>query len=192
MTEEYSLPFQLFSMYLLAKHFYSNDKGHSPFYMFLHGIAVGIVLNIRPNIVLMWIPIAVFIGCELLIQRDIKCFFMNLVCGIFGVLVGIMPMLIYALANDAFSDIYFGTVKFNTLYAFTRFTKPQLFGKFLDGLLSYRILFSSIAVSMLFITKMHFYLRWKLCYLLMLVMTIIAISLSGYNFGHYYEYLIPF
>lgn len=198
LTEEYSLAFQFISMYLLLKDLYKNNASHRPLYMLVQGVIVGVVIGIRPNVAVIWLPIALLVGFDLLfIKRDIKLFFKNLIYGIFGLLTGLAPMLIYCWYYKAFDDMIFSTFGFNMLYINDGMSAIILLKRIIGTMAreTQRILFVAILISALFVLydkKFKNNNYNKLYYFTMLAAAIIAASLSGRRYGHYYEYVVPF
>ena len=196
LTEEYTLTLQLISIYLLLKDLYQDNSRHRPLYMLDQGVLAGIAIGFRPNAALIWLPIAVLIGFDLLfINRGIKLFFKNLFCGLAGLAIGLAPMIIYCVINDALADMIFCVFKFNMLYVDNGLNFIIILKRIIAAIAMpvHRALFIIILISALFIYKSNsvkFYN--KLYYFAMLAASIIAVSLSGRRYGHYYEYIVPF
>lgn len=119
-TECYTLPFQFMGIYLLAKYLRSGITQHKPSIMFVHGILVAIVLNLRPNHVLMWVPVAILIAFRLAYHKNYGAILSNFLAGILGLAVGIIPVVIYIVVNDAVCDAIFGMFTYNFMYIDSR------------------------------------------------------------------------
>ena len=116
LTEEYTLPFQFLSIYLLVKYINSGEVKHSPLIMLIHGINAGIALNFRPNHVLMWVPIALIMSCSLIYNKEYANLIKNFLAGLAGLALGVMPVVIYAIVNGVLYDVIFGTFICNFMY----------------------------------------------------------------------------
>ena len=191
-TEEYTLVFQLCSIYLVAKYFHSGMSEHPANYMLFHGITASIVLFLRPNMIMMWGAIALIAGIDLLIHKNFSGFFRNLTAGLRGMLIGATPVIIYAVMNNAVKDAVFAIFTYNFIYTASG-----------SGLSIFTLLYriaSTLAKKsqiifiafILLSTVIMFIKRRALYFSAMLFMCIISVSLTGYKYGHYYMQLVPF
>ncbi|MBQ7733821.1 MAG: hypothetical protein IJT58_07375 [Synergistaceae bacterium] len=191
-TEEYTLPFQFLTIYLLVKYINSGEIKHSPFMTLIHALNVAIVLNLRPNHVLMWVPVAVIILCRLLYHREYKNILQNFFAAIAGIALGVMPVLVYAVVHDVLYDVIFGTFICNFMYIGTN--DIGFFERLFKTIFYQREI---IHVSALFFSCLIVFLsgkfkNYRLYYFLMMFMSLITVAMSGRRYGHYYMYLIPF
>ncbi len=189
-TEEYTLPFQFLAIYLAVMYMKSGNYQHKPAIMFVHGLIVGIVMNLRPNHVLMWLPIALIVAYRLVIARDFRCLVRNILSGVAGLFVGILPVIIYAWVNDALYDVFFGTFIYNFTYISNNTVSLR---RIVSNIIKQIPLCVAIFVSCVVIlrSKIISYTE-RVFYFSMLFASIVAISISGRAYGHYYMYIIPF
>ena len=190
LTEEYTLPFQFLAIYLAIVYMKSGNYQHKPAIMFVHGLIVGIVMNLRANHVLMWLPIALIVAYRLVIARDFRCLVRNILSGIAGLFVGILPVIIYAWVNNALYDVLFGTFIYNFTYISNN--TVSLRGIVLN-IIKQIPLCVAIFVSCIVIVRSKIISSTeRVFYFSMLFASIVAISISGRAYGHYYMYVIPF
>ena len=77
--EQFALAFQLISLYYIAKYLkeYEQERRfgeHNWKYMFVHGLAAGIVLFIQANLIAMWIPFGIGLAIILIsFLYNLKC-----------------------------------------------------------------------------------------------------------------------
>ncbi|MBQ3446143.1 MAG: hypothetical protein IJG37_00685, partial [Synergistaceae bacterium] len=200
MTENYALLFQILGVYVLVK-----DGGKfSCLHMFIQGVLVGIVLCFQANIAMMWGGIALVAGYELLKRGDLVRLAGNVIAGILGVLAGVMPAVVYAVMNDAVSDVAFGMFGYNFMYLnvpetgnFAATFGRRMLGAFMPGgeiqvsAPAYAMVVF-VAASCAVVVRRWGKSRLTAYYSAMLAMTFAGVALSGRNFGHYYESLAPF
>ena len=190
LTEEYALLFQLLSIYLLEK----DNNRHSCCMMMLQGILAGITLCIRPNTVMIWGGIALVSGVDMLRKRDFKLLFGNIAAGFAGLVISLMPAVIYALLNASVSDTLFGMFGYNFIYignnagrvSFLRRVMNIVFGS------GARLLKISLILSTLIVCIRHRKHNISAYYLAMFAFSIISVSLSGRSYGHYFMCFLPF
>lgn len=191
-AETYGLTFQLISIFLILKYFVSSEKIHPPVYMLIHGICVAVMLGLRANLVVMWVPVGVLLIVYLLLEREFQNAILNIVAGIAGLLLGAMPELIYCAATHSLEDMIQQSFLFNLSYANEG---QSVFCKITDMLLYKRTiwLIVLIAVSVFIVLKStKVSVKFKLLYVAGLLFSLYSVALSGRNYGHYYEYLLPF
>ena len=189
-TEEYTLPFQFLAIYLAIVYMKSGNYQHKPAIMFVHGLIVGIVMNLRANHVLMWLPIALIVAYRLVIARDFRCLVRNILSGIAGLFVGILPVIIYAWVNNALYDVLFGTFIYNFTYISNNTVSLRVI---VLHIIMQIPLCVAIFVSCIVIVRSKIISSTEcVLYFSILFASIVAISISGRAYGHYYMYVIPF
>ncbi len=115
--DEFTLVFESISLYFFCRYFLSGEKAHRPWVMFLHGAMAACVLLLKFNLVLFWVGFGGVVFLKLLIQKQWKNFFQNLLFLFFGVAVVCVPYVIYAAYTnslDDFIDVFF---RFNMIYS---------------------------------------------------------------------------
>lgn len=198
LTETYGLLPQIFSIYILLK----DDNKFSCLHMFLQGLSGGIIMLFRLNLIMMWGGIAIIAGYEMLRQKKFGRLAGNVIAGFSGLAVGIAPAVIYAVINDSVRDTIFGMLTYNMLYVgnndsgiifpaeilmrLIHLINPMIMGK------NCFILVCVIAMSCFLIVRKYKEFSQKKYYFAMLFMSAVSMALSGRNYGHYYEYAVPF
>ena len=96
LTETYNIALEFIAIYLLLKDLYQENSQHRPLLMLGQGVLAGIAIGLRPNGALMWLPVGLLIGFDLLfIKRDLKLFCKNLIYGLCGLAIALAPVIIY-------------------------------------------------------------------------------------------------
>ena len=102
-NEEYIALGYIVSLILIYKH---SDERYSNYkVMFIHGIIVGIILNMKQNYVLFYIPIAIDLFIKTVKNKKYKSLIQNIVSGLLGIFIANIPMLIYTIKNNCFYDM---------------------------------------------------------------------------------------
>lgn len=115
--DEFTLVFESISLYFFCKYFLSGEKAHRPWVMFLHGAMAACVLLLKFNLVLFWVGFGGVIFIKLLMQKQFKNFFQNLLFLIFGIAVVCLPYVAYAAYTGSFGDFIDVFFKFNMIYS---------------------------------------------------------------------------
>ena len=156
------------------------------------GICVAVMLGLRANLVVMWVPVGVLLIVYLLMEREFQNAIFNIVAGITGLLLGAMPELIYCVVTHSLEDMIQQSFLFNLSYA----SGGQSVLRKMTDMLLYRrtiwliVLLAVSAFIVLKSTKVP--VKFKILYIAGLLFSLYSVALSGRNYGHYYEYLLPF
>lgn len=117
-TEEWSLPFISFSIYFFAKFLLNkSDNSEQIKHSLFYGIAFAVCAGTRiTNGICIFVGIAmVFI--ILLINKQYLMIIKNGIFFSLGILLIVVPVIIYYCCNDAFYDMIYGTFLYNIKYA---------------------------------------------------------------------------
>ncbi len=120
LTEEYCLPFLVWSCYFLFKYIKTEmrESGeHKPGYAFLYGITFMVcfltrVTNAMPICILIFVVL-----CALIYQKQWACLFKNAGFFLLGAGLCFLPFLVYFISKDALGDMLYGTIIYNVRYA---------------------------------------------------------------------------
>lgn len=116
-TEEYALPFILGALYFFIKIMRKDYNGEKKEF-FLIGLFLGVVLMLRPNMIVVWALYYIFYLIEFCKQKRIKEFFSKTVLyGAFGLVTAILPFFIYLICVGAFHDFINEYIIFNFTYS---------------------------------------------------------------------------
>lgn len=100
-NEEYAALGYLVSLILIYKH--SDERYNNYKLMFIHGVIVGIILNMKQNYVLFYLPIAIDLFIKTIKDKKYKLLLQNIISGLLGIFIANIPMLVYTIKNNCFS-----------------------------------------------------------------------------------------
>jgi len=187
--ESYALTFQLLSILLILRYARSGKITHPPVYMFIHGVCVGIVFNLRANMIMMWGAIALVVIIYLLVSREYRNALANILMGALGVLVGMLPPVIYGLCTGSLGEMIEQSILFNLAYS-------EGSGFLRDAVNAFRSMggLTSLvlgSLSLIIVLRSREQKPVKIMYVLALLLSAVSVSMSGRGYGHYFEYFIP-
>lgn len=206
LTEEYALPFQMISLYIFTDFFKNpykymsrgdnyKSKVNFKFFnilVFINGVCLGLVLFLRPNMISLWIIFCLMI----LIYCILKKYYLELlkfVLSFFaGLLLVIIPMVMYLVINGAFDEFVEQYILFNTMYAGDK-TVTDVINVFEEFFATPVVMLSFVIIG----TKIYLQVRNKeKCYfncgyLIYMVLSILLASMSGRLYNHYAMTLLP-
>lgn len=119
MTEDYCIPFLVWSMYFVVKYFkcdIDNDIEHNVKYAFFYGITFMVCVLIRMT---NFLPISVMIitGTVLLaVNKKWSNILKNIVAFIIGAVLVLVPFVIYYIKKNAIYEMFYGTIIHNIKY----------------------------------------------------------------------------
>ncbi len=120
-TEEYSLPFLMFSTYLAVRYFRAADAddcaAHPPLYAVFYGFSFGVLALIRITNAATIGAILLTIALHLLRTKQIKNLFSNALAFIAGVGIAAAPMIIYYAAHGVLSEMLTQVFLFGVSYS---------------------------------------------------------------------------
>lgn len=190
-VESYGLTFQLISILFVVKYYKGKETEHPPLYMMIHGVCAGVMLGLRVNMTAMWGAVGIVLLTVLLANKKYKNALLNIGAGFLGVCAGLLPMILYCLKTGSLWEMMQQSVFFNLIYT----SQASAAEKILKMFTHYR----SLAVILGCMTALAVVIRvgkyrrgFRSLYTAALIFSVISVSLSGRNYGHYYEYLIPF
>ena len=191
LVEVYGITFQLLSIYYVATYYKNNEyQNHPPRYMLIHGINVGVVACLRLNLVFMWIGIGVVLIGHLFVSKEFKCLLKNMFCGFVGVLLGILPAIVWCIRNRCLKQMIFQSVLFNLRYAEGNLSVTEKIIHFMMPGYA-KLLLVLFLVSLVVMIRKKQSVELIVMYVLSSLLSMVSVGMSGYAFGHYYEYLIP-
>jgi hypothetical protein len=117
-AEEFILVFQSVSLLLFLIYFKEEDCSvHKPAYMFIHGIMCAATLLIKINLIVFWLFPLPAILINISKSKEYKNLIRNILAYIAGLLVLILPVLVYFICNDALADAWNTYIVLNGNYA---------------------------------------------------------------------------
>lgn len=188
-VEFYCLTFQFVSILLFVLYERSGKVSHPPIIMLFHGICAGISFGLRANMILFWGAFAVVLIIRLFLNHEYKNIIENILYGLAGIIIALLPPFIYGVLTGSLVDMYEQSILFNFMYGSHSIIKNIIHASLsrtgiltlIGGLASCLVIKKCKTVSST--AKLAFILAW--------VLSILSVSISGYIFGHYYEYTIP-
>ena len=184
-NEDFILLCYLASMIALYRHYneeYSNNKP-----MILHGILSGIILNLKPNYVLFYVPIAIHLIYTTIKNKKYKVLKDNIKSGLFGILVANIPMLIYTVSNNCFTDMI-RELYFNNSFDVYGMYDWQEMVPFIKSHLSSLLVVMVISIIVIIKTRKDI----ALLYVSLNIVSLIGALMSGRPYVHYLEVLLIF
>ena len=118
LSEEWSLPFISCSLFLFARYLSvcESHPEHPRAYAFLHGICFGMIAFIRVNNAISICIGVLFICIYLMLKKQWKNLFSNILFGILGIAAVTLPVCLYFYAKNALSDMVYGVFLYNLKY----------------------------------------------------------------------------
>ena len=190
-VETYGLTFQFLSVFLIIKYYKRKVIDHPPLFMFFHGICAGIALSLRLNMAAMWGGIAIVLLLRLIFYKKYKSILLNAVSGSLGVCTGILPVIIYCLNTHSLKPMIQQSLFFNLQYSSNGSSVENFFQLF-TNIRGFCMLLGCLISLIIVIRSAQFSRSFRAMYAVSLLLSAFSVSLSGRNYGHYYEYLIPF
>ncbi len=185
LTEEYAMPFIAVGLYVFADYF---NNGKSSFTkLLLCGFCGGCVLMLRPNMAVAWLIFPIFVFINEIREKRSKKLITYCIYFVGGVLVAILPFIIYYAAIGALGDLFDAYIIFNFEYSGT-----AGFGEIVRIMLYFAtpLVFLSIGVLIISLFAAGKKL-FNTAYLIYLLVSLWSLSISGNPFNHYALILIP-
>jgi hypothetical protein len=194
LTEEYVLPFIFVSLYIFTKYFFTQTEPRKPHIVFL-GFCFGASLLLRPNMFAVWLAFCAVIFAQKLRHKEYISVIRYTACFMFGILVALLPVLIYLNITDSFNECVNQYIVFNGTYAASSREAPATFKEFVKSsikILNTAVLPFILALFWLFKEDFNsprygFYAGYALSFIFSFLLT----GLSRRNYPHYNMVLIP-
>lgn len=117
LTEEFSLPFVLICILLCEKYCLNSDAPHPPLYGAVYGFCFGAIgfIRITNTAAICAVVLAIFIN--LIINKEYLCIVRNGLCFIAGLVIAVLPGLIYCSYNGILYEMLDSVFSFGYTYA---------------------------------------------------------------------------
>lgn len=191
-AEEYSLPFMMISLYIFTKYYFT--KKEPPVYeLVVLGICFAVSVFIRINHFALWLGFCFVIVFESLAKKQWVLLIKYMLCFLAGLLVISVPVLLYLIRNNAFSDYINQNVLSGSARAFTGFSIIHFINSFLT-IMYKNFCFLPIVVGFLWLIKRPKNIpnAYVSAFLLSYFLTILFLAVIRTNFDHYNMMLVPF
>ena len=190
MTEEYSLPFILLSIYLFVTDVLREDQKNGPTYVysFIYGICFGVIAFLRVNNAVSICAAVLYWFIYLIVKKRWKELAINLLCGIAGIAAIVAPVFIAEMKMGSFSEMIYDTFIINLSYSQN--------SAFLSGLTNIKvlahmaILFPPMLVAIAIFFKNDYSKKLFLPMSLITCLNIINLLMGG-GYNHYFVITVP-
>ena len=201
-TEMYAIAFIMPVVYLFAKYFAdvtanvsseNRENEFSPIKMFVIGIFAALTLMTNIRAVVIFVPFAVALLIKLVKMKKIKNLCQVFVAGLVGVVVTILPYVIYAVFTESLNDAIYAIFTSNMNYAESNFTfGKNIFKTALNFLSANKVFFAFIFLSFIlwFNLKIDKYIKYSI--ISSMVITILYVILSNRTNPYYLVILLPY
>ncbi len=112
-AEEYALLFQFAALYCFVR---AEERGRYGWYGVAIGACLTLAINLRQNLIGIWVAIVVFLLVRAVLTRGIGATFRALVAIAAGVALVFVPIIVYFAAKGILKDMWDGAYLFNFIY----------------------------------------------------------------------------
>jgi len=189
LVEEYALPFIVISLYLFTRDIkkYNYIKLSSAFYI---GVCFGAVLLLRPNMIAVWICMVIYLLILYLKNRKYIDLFKLIGTFLLGIVIFIVPFLIYLIYNEAISDFVYQYFIINFMYS-TNENGNTLYDTFLVFIDGCKYVYLVIIVYLLGMKKYRDDKFLMIFYLGTVIVSFLLVILPKNFYLHYGMVMIP-
>ena len=187
-TEEYAMPFIAMALFFFIDYF--KNQRITIFRLILCGAAFGAVFMLRPNMIAVWIVFCIGVLVQSL-WKDKKIPWNFLGYFLMGVVVVVLPLVIWLISKGAFSYFIQDYFLFNMEYSSSS-GASNLYQKLISGLnwIGSSLCLVSIACIVYLIAQKQ-QLFFHVLYLISILFSIAMTAMSGQVYSHYGMVLIP-
>lgn len=190
LTEEFSLPIILFSLYIFVCYLEELDSNSSlnTIYGFILGISFSVLSLIRITNTAFVCSVVLTITLILIKNKNYKNLFGNILAFVAGMIVGLIPALIYTIKTN----IFFDTVNTVFVFAFKYATKTPLLQKITNLLKLKSFIYIIIIIYPIPLAMISKDKKTEKCLLAYIsgIVTFVA-TFVGRNYIHYYVLGLP-
>ena len=195
-TEGYVISLVLPSAYLFIKFLLSDKKSFKLREMFIIGVLAGLTLMINLKAAVLYVPFAFSVAIVLAKSKNYKNIFGCFVFGLLGVVLSVLPFVIYLTLTNSFDDAFDAIVNVNGIYSNYHSSIIALNESKIDTILDVvrihpiitLIITLSIVSILIYKTKASIKYAVLLSYLFCLAYTIFL----NRPYTYYYTIIIPF
>ena len=192
-TEGYALPLLFAALYHLAGYFVQNFE-LKRIQVFASGACMGCVLMLRPNMIGVWVGMYAAIFIHSLLIRKFKILFEYIVFFIAGIIIAVLPFVVWLGATGLLYDFYRCTIEYNFMY-YINVPLADIIKSMYHVFIEYRVIqLSSVIMAYVALRKKatsdSLYIL-NLSSICMFIATFLLSSLSAREYPHYYIVLLP-
>lgn len=191
MCEEYSLPYLLICLYLFIKYLKIVESGkyiHKKEYAFIYGLFFTILAFIRITNSAFLCACVLTIFIILLINKEYKNILENIIYFFCGVVVGILPLLIYYSMIDGIDEMLYSTFIFGYKYS-SKF--PLSFKIKVYFTLKNIFLISTVNIPVLYLLLNNKTRSYEFLFSIISALATFIATFLGFAFTHYFVLVIP-
>ncbi|NLL02507.1 MAG: hypothetical protein GX265_05780 [Mollicutes bacterium] len=197
-TETFSLGFIGISLYFFSKYFYNGNQKISVLSSIISGICFMGCILLRPNVAVLWVVFCPVIFFDLIFSKKIKEAFIFLLYFLLGCLIMFLPFAVYFTIYKAWGEFFYQYILLNFVYIDSGggFFSSRMVECLKFFIKSPAFIISLLPITLLFLPKLYKkiygnkYVYFISIYVL-LVLTLVSTSLSGFHFPHYGIILLP-
>ena len=188
-TEEYALPLITISLYYFLEYLLKNNVNNRR--VLICGMCMGGVLMLRPNMISIWIVFCAYIFFKDIYEKKYQELIKFIEFFLIGIIVVIIPILIWLGVNGALYDFWNDYIIFNFQYSSEDSNLATTENKWLTFFYFAKNSLVIGSVIILIYTFKNEKNKVDLVYLAYIVLTLLLICMSGRNYGHYGMIMIP-
>jgi hypothetical protein len=191
-TEEYSLPFLMFSFYLFTRYYFAPEQNIRLFELIILGICFTCAVLIRLNVFPLWAGFCAVILAESVLKRRFALLGKYIFGFCIGIAIAAVPVFLYLKLNGILTDFLYQVIFGGAAKGFSGAGVKQL-AKNIFIVISRSYSFAPLFFGFFYVITKYklsgfpFYFAYTFSYILM----VLFLSFSGGD-GHYNIVLIPF
>lgn len=188
LTEEYAMMFIAVSTFIFIEYFINGniDKNR----LILCGLTFACTLLLRPNMIALWVVMCLAVLVKCLAGKKYKQIGMFIFWFIVGMIIVLIPVMIWLGANGALEQCFKDYILFNQEYS-----SAENGGTFSAKWVAFFVFLNTSICMMALIALLYFCVIRKnildTVYFIYMILTLIFICISGRSFGHYGMVLVP-
>ena len=173
----------------LGVRYLNGEKKHSPLFALVYGAAFGILSFLRINNSAEICAVVLTIFIVLVSRREWKNIFYNIIAFVVGFILAILPVILFYMSQHILSDMLYQVFIYGWKYS--KLVKQSGLVSLFTG--AYRLSVLPIGIglvaSLVFFEKRN----WQSTLLIWIssIAAVMAVSISGRNFEHYYVLFLP-
>ncbi len=202
-TEEYAIAFMMVALYLFTKHYFicegekdnidKNEKIDVILPMLFIGILSGLTFMTNIRAIILFVPFAISLLVKCIREKKYFYILKLFISGIIGVIISIIPYIIYMCITDSIKDAYYAIITFNFNYLNSALNDKQDFATtILQFLKEQFIVYIVTLVSFIALIKLKFDKYLKFAVISSFIIAIIYITFSKRPYPYYLVIFTPY
>ena len=193
-TEMYAIAFLMPAIYLFVRYFLLEEKEkYNNLYMFIIGILASFILMTNIRAVVILVPFAIILLIKLIKEKQYRAIATLFFIGTFGVIITVVPYIIYAVMTDSVKDAVYAIFTTNINYAKSNVTtKESVLSLALAFIAQNKVFFVLIFLSFPIWFLLKFDFKLKISITISFVITFIYVVFSYKTNVYYLVILMPY